>query len=78
MAQSVKQFHVSVLDTQRRPVAGATVQITGQTEIEITATDGEATFRDLKPGEYKFSVSKTGFEAIQDRPVTYKPSTRSS
>ncbi|GLH67496.1 TonB-dependent receptor [Geothrix edaphica] len=60
-------LYVKVLDSQGKPVAGATVIVTSPTQIGGARTvpsdkDGNARFIRLSPGDFKVQVSKEGFQ----------------
>ncbi len=59
-----QQLRVAVVDSQRRPVAGATVKVNGGSALK-TDDDGVATFAPLTPGTYEVSVTKTEFQPIE-------------
>ena len=60
-------LYFKVLDSQGKPVAGATVIVTSPTQIGGARTvpsdkDGNARFIRLSPGDFKVQVSKEGFQ----------------
>ncbi|WP_243383919.1 TonB-dependent receptor [Geothrix alkalitolerans] len=60
-------LYVKVLDSQGKPVAGATVIVTSPTQIGGARTvpsdkEGNARFIRLSPGDFKVQVSKEGFQ----------------
>lgn len=58
---------ILVLDRERRPIAGAHIQLrAGQNIVGSAETDstGLAEFRQMKPGRYSIGASKDGFEPL--------------
>ena len=59
---------ITVLDGSSHPVAGAQVDLSaGDATVKRAVTDqnGRATFNGVKPGQYRISATKEGFETIR-------------
>lgn len=54
-----------VVDQAIVPVAGATVQLVGQSKETTTAEDGSFGFADLEPGTYFLEVRKVSYDSVQ-------------
>jgi hypothetical protein len=63
-AQNSAVIHVSVLNSQRQPVAGATVELFG-VKPQPPAPNGDAFFTGLKPGNYRLSITKSGYQKVE-------------
>jgi hypothetical protein len=54
-----------VLDSQRKPAAGARVAIDADEATSITGPDGLFTLRNLRPGTRRLTIRKIGFEPVE-------------
>lgn len=59
------ELEVTVLDTQNKPVEGATVEVHSDVQTMKTDSNGIATFGRLEKGQHIISIAYAGYEAEQ-------------
>jgi hypothetical protein len=71
---ATRRLEITVLDGSRKPVADALVKVQAvQTVVASVKTDsgGHAIVPRLPPANYSLSVSKAGFESIENTPLNF-------
>ncbi|MBV8551005.1 MAG: TonB-dependent receptor [Acidobacteriaceae bacterium] len=76
-SQPDRKLDIVVLDPSRKPVPGAAVVVRGETGVTsslITAADGRAALENPAGPNLLVSISREGFEAVENYPVTLSAS----
>ena len=65
-----EDLRIAVLDSQRQPVKGALVEVSGVTPAQTSGEDGSVVFPGLSAGGYQVSVAKKGFQPLEKVAIT--------
>jgi hypothetical protein len=67
-----QSLQITVHDEAGKPVSGATITVKLDgllVQTARTTDEGKVSFSNLLPGEFKYTVSKTGFQSLEDQPL---------